>query len=240
MAVQLSKSSIVFYDNMDNAINTGWIFSTRSSGTYKSPTNSPFCPNDSNCTLLHGAYSRMNKTFPIINSLSLQIQVDIRVDAGGGLLEYMYNTHHEWYTLLYRCAICNGGFYLNASYMLAEPDDATDLTVRFTTEWAVTADLWIDNFYLRTTPTDIPTKQPTTLPTSAPTTRLYSIQYFGGNVSCSNLHENIGIQYDKQMTECLDWCSNRDDCKMFNYFEDFKQINDSRCYIFDKLCDIFI
>eukprot|EP01083_Nonionella_stella_P313608 1126540_1 len=89
-----------------------------------------------------------------------------------------------------------------------------------------------------TQPTQQPTNHPTTLPTHSPTTRSYSIQHIDGNVSCSNLHENVGIQYDKEKTECLDWCSDRDDCEMFNYFEDFKQINDSRCYIFDTLCDV--
>eukprot|EP01083_Nonionella_stella_P086076 238891_1 len=38
----------------------------------------------------------------------------------------------------------------------------------------------------------------------------------------------------------MECCGNRKDCAIFNYFEDFKQINDSRCYIFDELCDIRI
>eukprot|EP01083_Nonionella_stella_P047795 127939_1 len=89
-------------------------------------------------------------------------------------------------------------------------------------------------------PTKAPTTQPTEFPTNPPTTKLAAIKYIDGNVSCNNLHENVGIQYDKQMQECMEWCSDRDDCEMFNYFEDFKQINDSRCYIFDTLCDVSV
>eukprot|EP01083_Nonionella_stella_P150677 480407_1 len=84
------------------------------------------------------------------------------------------------------------------------------------------------------------TKTPTSEPTQSPTTRLDSIEYMYGNVSCNNLHANVGIDYDNQISECRAWCDNRDDCAIFNYFEDFKQINDSRCYIFDTLCDISI
>eukprot|EP01083_Nonionella_stella_P286515 975195_1 len=89
-------------------------------------------------------------------------------------------------------------------------------------------------------PTTAPTDVPTKFPTRSPTTSLHSMQYIDGNVSCTNLHENVGIEYDKGPSECTRWCDGRDDCEVFNYFEDFKQINDSRCYIFDGLCDISI
>eukprot|EP01083_Nonionella_stella_P286969 976733_1 len=87
-------------------------------------------------------------------------------------------------------------------------------------------------------PTTAPTDVPTTVPTSSPTTKSLSIQYINGNVSCNNLYENVGIEYDKGASECEEWCNNRADCEVFDYFEDFKEINDSRCYIFDALCDI--
>eukprot|EP01083_Nonionella_stella_P104841 300954_1 len=89
-------------------------------------------------------------------------------------------------------------------------------------------------------PTKAPTDEPTEFPTNSPTTKLDSIEFIEGSVSCTNLYENVGIEYDKGISECMQWCDYRDDCHVFNYFEDFKQINDSRCYIFDTLCDINI
>eukprot|EP01083_Nonionella_stella_P180796 645680_1 len=89
-------------------------------------------------------------------------------------------------------------------------------------------------------PTKTVTNEPTEFPTNSPTTRLYSADYIDANVSCHNLHENVGLEHDKGSSECIAWCDSRNDCEMFNYFEDFKQINDSRCYIFDKLCDITV
>eukprot|EP01083_Nonionella_stella_P184199 667895_1 len=74
-------------------------------------------------------------------------------------------------------------------------------------------------------------------PTDETTTEL-STKYIDGNLSCSNLHENMIITYDKELSECIELCTNRDGCVLFNYFENFKEINDSRCYIFDTLCDI--
>eukprot|EP01083_Nonionella_stella_P268064 905922_1 len=75
--------------------------------------------------------------------------------------------------------------------------------------------------------------------TSLPTiTKIPSLRYIDGNVSCNNLYENMGIEYDKGISECMEWCDNTSDCEVFNYFEDFKQIDDSRCYLFDTLCDI--
>eukprot|EP01083_Nonionella_stella_P275916 937195_1 len=73
-----------------------------------------------------------------------------------------------------------------------------------------------------------------------PTTMVDSTEYIDGNFSCNNLHENVGLEYDKAISECITFCDNTDGCEMFNYFEDFKQINDSRCYIFDTSCDINI
>eukprot|EP01083_Nonionella_stella_P119530 357379_1 len=89
-------------------------------------------------------------------------------------------------------------------------------------------------------PTTHPTFDPTQTPTSQPTTFEYNMKYIDNNASCSNLGDHVGLHYDESLSECVDWCTNRYDCTMFNYFEDFKQVNDSRCYIFDTLCDITI
>eukprot|EP01083_Nonionella_stella_P130890 397379_1 len=127
----------------------------------------------------------------------------------------------------------NFGYYINTN-----PSFSCTASSTSTTEYWIGSILKIDLDTVQ--PTIQPTDQPTTLPTSSPTTALHSIQSIDGNVSCTNLHENAGIQHDEQITECVEWCSDRDDCEMFNYFVDFKQNNDSRCYIFDTLCDISI
>eukprot|EP01083_Nonionella_stella_P123304 371497_1 len=84
------------------------------------------------------------------------------------------------------------------------------------------------DYYTSINPTDEPTKAPTDEPT-----KLRSLEYIDGNVSCNDLHGNMGIEYDKGISACMEWCDYTNGCKVFNYFEDFKQINDSRCYIFD-------
>eukprot|EP01083_Nonionella_stella_P047797 127941_1 len=88
-------------------------------------------------------------------------------------------------------------------------------------------------------PTKTTTNEPTPYPTKSPTTKVY-LEYIDALVSCNNLHQSVGIEYNKNLSECMECCGNRKDCAIFNYFEDFKQINDSRCYIFDTLCDISI
>eukprot|EP01084_Bolivina_argentea_P175212 303468_1 len=94
-------------------------------------------------------------------------------------------------------------------------------------------------------PTQTPTSKPTAAPTPQPTKKsqsiLYEIQYINNkNASCNNLVDNIGIEYDVTLTYCEDWCDNVINCKLFNYFDNFKAINHSRCYIFDHLCDVII
>eukprot|EP01083_Nonionella_stella_P177428 623596_1 len=58
-------------------------------------------------------------------------------------------------------------------------------------------------------PTLFPTSQPTAFPTNSPTTTLRPFGYIDGNVSCSNLHENVGLEHDKGISECREWCNNR-------------------------------
>eukprot|EP01083_Nonionella_stella_P162345 532878_1 len=81
-------------------------------------------------------------------------------------------------------------------------------------------------------PSDSPSNDPTQIPTSQPR-NIDTIN----NALCNNLADNIGLRYDESLSDCVGWCTNRYDCKMFNYFEYFKSVSDSRCYIFDTLCD---
>eukprot|EP01084_Bolivina_argentea_P014076 26318_1 len=91
-----------------------------------------------------------------------------------------------------------------------------------------------------TMPTKSPTENPTMMPTKQPTATIYpSLINFiqNKNASCVNLVDNVALEYDQSLIDCINDCKNSD-CKIFNYFENFKEINDSRCYVFDKLCNI--
>eukprot|EP01084_Bolivina_argentea_P175211 303463_1 len=88
-----------------------------------------------------------------------------------------------------------------------------------------------------TEPTTEPTTDPTHQPTSSPT--LNKVDYFLDGKFCDNLNENTEIHYGGSLGECIDYCDAiGDECRMMNYFYYFKTNNDSRCYIFNDLCDI--
>eukprot|EP01083_Nonionella_stella_P114331 337968_1 len=158
---------------------------------------------------------------------------------------YLSNAKHL--TVEFRAGATNdwAACYFKDFYIMATSQPPTSTPTLHPTLTPTTIPTTFPTTMPTRTPTNPPTKSPTKPPTKPPTipptaAPKYSIQYIDSNVSCSNLHENVGIEYDKDRTECMDWCSNTDECAVFNYFEDFKQINDSRCYIFDELCDIRI
>eukprot|EP01084_Bolivina_argentea_P096556 173586_1 len=55
---------------------------------------------------------------------------------------------------------------------------------------------------------------------------------------CSNLEQHIEMNYYISLSECINHCKIDNNCTMINYFKYFKTTTDSRCYMFDKLCDI--
>eukprot|EP01083_Nonionella_stella_P137954 419730_1 len=56
---------------------------------------------------------------------------------------------------------------------------------------------------------------------------------------CGNLEHRFDIKYEKTFVECVEYCAYLGiKCKLFNYFHYYKATNDTRCYIFDTLCDI--
>eukprot|EP01084_Bolivina_argentea_P158529 276132_1 len=83
-------------------------------------------------------------------------------------------------------------------------------------------------------PTLNPTHHPTAYPTSNPTYPIYE-PYTVNHYLCTNLVDNVGVFHGETFNQCIDECAN---CKMVNYFNYFKTNNDSRCYIFDKICNI--
>eukprot|EP01083_Nonionella_stella_P089621 250120_1 len=56
---------------------------------------------------------------------------------------------------------------------------------------------------------------------------------------CVDLTSNNDIQYNTKLDECIQSCiTNQNDCVMINYFNYFKTTDDSRCYMFNHICQI--
>eukprot|EP01083_Nonionella_stella_P047443 126962_1 len=67
---------------------------------------------------------------------------------------------------------------------------------------------------------------------------MFDIKY-QNQMRCDNLANNIDIQYDISKHDCVRTCQQMGlTCRMINYFTFLKTTNDSRCYIFDDVCDI--
>eukprot|EP01084_Bolivina_argentea_P051268 94313_1 len=90
-------------------------------------------------------------------------------------------------------------------------------------------------------PSKNPSMTPTLMPTMQPTLPIYEIDYINGKL-CNNLAESTQLYYDVTLNECINHCRSYKydgtNCTMINYFYYFKNNNDSRCYIFDKICNI--
>eukprot|EP01084_Bolivina_argentea_P096558 173592_1 len=82
-----------------------------------------------------------------------------------------------------------------------------------------------------------PTINPTFQPTVNPTEPLFDIEELHGKL-CDNLNDRIEMEYGTTFTDCIDKCQSTDACRMVNFFSHFKSVNDSRCYVFDKICNI--
>eukprot|EP01083_Nonionella_stella_P187772 690753_1 len=112
-----------------------------------------------------------------------------------------------------------------------------------TTSSTSTTEYWIGsilNFDLSTDePTMDPTTDPSSHPTQTPTHHIPSNVKSINESACRNLATNTGLIYGSDLDECIDICGNMGDlCRMINYYYYFKSTNDSRCYIFDDICDV--
>eukprot|EP01083_Nonionella_stella_P011861 33644_1 len=85
-----------------------------------------------------------------------------------------------------------------------------------------------------TMPTIIPTSMPSILPTNNPTENAVEPKYLT-QMYCDNLAANDRLEYDISLDECIGLC---EDCKLINYFYFWKTMSDSRCYLFDELCNV--
>eukprot|EP01083_Nonionella_stella_P280082 952613_1 len=87
-------------------------------------------------------------------------------------------------------------------------------------------------------PTEGPTQDPTSIPSANPTYAMFDIKY-QNQMRCDDLANNIDIQYGINKQDCVGTCQQMGmSCRMINYFTFFKTTNDSRCYMFDDVCDI--
>eukprot|EP01084_Bolivina_argentea_P302672 522471_1 len=150
---------IIYYDSMDNAVVTGWLFD----GSYLAPTNSGNCPNGGFCTRLYN--SRMYRTFSDIHGFhSLEFQYDIKCYRC--YIDYKYDNHAN-YIRLFTHSSSTYATYKQKSHTLHAPNEATEVTVRF-----VGYDygyLFVDNFYFNAS-----TDSPTTTPSFSPSSITYS------------------------------------------------------------------
>eukprot|EP01083_Nonionella_stella_P081663 225080_1 len=93
--------------------------------------------------------------------------------------------------------------------------------------------------------TKSPTMNPTTNPTANPTkmpTRSSSpneMQSIGYGSYCDNLADSSDLIYEINLDECIDLCQHMtESCRMINFYYYFKSKNDSRCYVFDDICEV--
>eukprot|EP01083_Nonionella_stella_P033648 92076_1 len=106
-----------------------------------------------------------------------------------------------------------------------------------------TTEYWIGsilNFDLSTDePTMDPTTDPSSHPTQTPTHHIPSNVKSINESACRNLATNTELIYGSDLDECIDICGNMGDlCRMINYYYYFKSTNDSRCYLFDDICNV--
>ena len=89
-------------------------------------------------------------------------------------------------------------------------------------------------------PTIAPTLFPTTAPSKSPTASPYQMEMVTGSHICADLENANYIKYDTTYETCIDECeTNIDDCAMVNYIPNLKSSTDSRCYVYDKQCEIY-
>eukprot|EP01084_Bolivina_argentea_P037148 68677_1 len=88
-------------------------------------------------------------------------------------------------------------------------------------------------------PTIYPSIMPSSDPTTSPT-RSYKTKIVNGSYICGDLTASKYVEYDVTFEECVNMhCGdNVNDCAMVNYIPNSKSSTDSRCYVFDKQCEI--
>eukprot|EP01084_Bolivina_argentea_P124153 220004_1 len=82
--------------------------------------------------------------------------------------------------------------------------------------------------------TPLTTNQPSERPTVAPTLDVAPLNQHGecnNPASAKSRHDFISL------SSCIELCE-QDDCVMIQYYDKLQSDADSRCYIFDQICDL--
>ena len=89
--------------------------------------------------------------------------------------------------------------------------------------------------------TSTPTNSPSNVPSAAPTYAPYQMETIPGSYLCSDLTESKHVAYNVTFDKCVnEYClDDIDNCVMINYIPNSKLSTDSRCYVFDKQCEIY-
>eukprot|EP01084_Bolivina_argentea_P124179 220052_1 len=88
-------------------------------------------------------------------------------------------------------------------------------------------------------PTDAPTHVPTVAPSSSPTYSPYKMIEIDGLFMCSDLSSSYNIIYGISFSNCVyEECWTDDQCLVVNYISNIKKTSDSRCYVFNKQCNM--
>eukprot|EP01084_Bolivina_argentea_P014074 26316_1 len=134
------------------------------------------------------------------------------------------------------CLVCNGPNYPTTPDPTIAPSNMPSLSPTTTDPTIAPSNMPS----LSPTTTD-PTIAPSNMPSLSPTTtEAQSELYYIHGKLCNNLDQHLELIYDVTLVECVKRCKYAvgDNCLLINYFNYFKNNNDSRCYVFAKLCDI--
>eukprot|EP01083_Nonionella_stella_P175836 613550_1 len=86
-------------------------------------------------------------------------------------------------------------------------------------------------------PTLNPTATPSKMPTSS--SALDEMKSIDNGSYCDNLADSSDLIYEINPDECIDLCQHMtESCRMINFYYYFKSKNDSRCYVFDDICEV--
>eukprot|EP01084_Bolivina_argentea_P299752 516728_1 len=76
--------------------------------------------------------------------------------------------------------------------------------------------------------------------TNEPQYNMYTMIELNTPLICNELMDSIDIIYNIDYNLCVYNCLNISTCIMINYINNFKTETDSRCYLYDKQCDLKI
>eukprot|EP01084_Bolivina_argentea_P243206 407760_1 len=187
-----SKSETLYYDNMNNAVATGWTFANNEYQNWNNEFES-FCPGygdvqwskNIKCICIWGENTMYRTLTNFSGYETVKIQVDIGYKKCGVKVHYKYNNNANWILLVQKDTSASGFDFWrrvkNQQSTLASPTGATSVQFKFHVKDSCAISngikynnpsICVDNFYLfgeTATPTEDPTINPSAAPTIPPT-----------------------------------------------------------------------